>query len=153
VSAIREIVRIVTFIAHQISRSANKGFVSAFVQKPLEIPRVGHLQLEEPASIEWILVDEGGVVDDRFIDLDTSPASGAKTSDAAFTDSTTAAPSPFPRVAPTSGSCTNTRSPRASAACSVMPTVATSPHASAIRDLLYISANFVSSNWTAQPRL
>src|SRR4029077_5693725 len=57
----------------------------------------------------------------------TSPASGAKTSEAAFTDSTTAAPSPFASVTPTSGNWTKTMSPSSVVACSVIPTVEMSP--------------------------
>src|SRR3569623_2309759 len=56
----------------------------------------------------------------------TSPASGMKTSAAAFTDSTTPATSPCLYVRPTSGRSTNTTSPSASCACSVMPTTADS---------------------------
>src|SRR5690348_2206475 len=55
----------------------------------------------------------------------TSPAMGLYTSEAAFTDSTTAQDSPALRLRPFLGGSTNTRSPSAAWAWSVMPTVAT----------------------------
>src|SRR5580704_15626954 len=51
----------------------------------------------------------------------TLPARGLYTSDAAFTDSTTAQASPARSVRPASGTSTNTRSPSAPCAWSVMP--------------------------------
>src|SRR6187551_1892744 len=52
----------------------------------------------------------------------TAPAMGAYTSEAALTDSTTAKLSPAPSDLPASGTSTNTRSPSAACAWSVMPT-------------------------------
>src|SRR3954469_21849704 len=59
----------------------------------------------------------------------TEPAIGAYTSEAAFTDSTTAKASPALSALPASGTSTNTRSPSAPCAWSVMPT-STLPSAS-----------------------
>ena len=70
VAPICEVIGIVFFGAHMVPRLANKGLVCVFVQQPLEIRHVRQLQLEEPASVEWILVDKGGIVHNCFIDLD-----------------------------------------------------------------------------------
>src|SRR5262245_42130783 len=57
----------------------------------------------------------------------TSPLTGAYTSEAALTDSTTAAAARFSGRAPCVGNSTNTRSASCSCAWSVIPTVPTSP--------------------------
>src|SRR5215813_13477983 len=69
----------------------------------------------------------------------TSPLTGAYTSEAALTDSTTAAAAPCSGRAPGAGSSTKTRSPSCSCAWSVIPTVATSP---SIRSHSWSSVNF-----------
>ncbi len=53
----------------------------------------------------------------------TSPDTGAYTSEAAFTDSTTAIASPAFTLRPALGNSRKTRSPSAACAWSVMPTV------------------------------
>ncbi len=57
----------------------------------------------------------------------TSPDTGAYTSEAALTDSTDPNGDPAVTAVPTAGSSTNTTSPKASAACFVIPTVPISP--------------------------
>src|SRR5215510_8374151 len=69
----------------------------------------------------------------------TSPLTGAYTSEAALTDSTTAAAAPCSGRAPGAGNSTKTRSPSCSCAWSVIPTVATSP---SIRSHSWSSVNF-----------
>src|ERR1044071_9920592 len=63
-----------------------------------------------------------GVLPSAALPSMTEPAIGAYTSEAAFTDSTTANASPAFSVLPASGTSTNTRSPSAPCAWSVMPT-------------------------------
>src|SRR5262249_16047847 len=69
----------------------------------------------------------------------TSPLTGAYTSEAALTDSTTAAAAPFSDRAPGVGNSTKTRPLSCSCAWSVIPTVATSP---SIRSHSWTSVNF-----------
>src|SRR4030067_98290 len=67
----------------------------------------------------------------------TSPETGAYTSAAAFTDSTTATSSPALSLRPTAGVSTNTMSPSSSCACWVMPM------------LMVPSASLLTHSWEA----
>jgi len=90
------------------------------------IRHIRQLQLEEPARVEWILVDKGRIVHNCFIDLDHFAGQRCETS---------RPPSPTrrPRAIalrqsrPDLWKLNEHEVAEASAACSVMPTVATFP--------------------------
>jgi hypothetical protein len=80
----------------------------------------------QPSSIGSSLTSAGFATIAVFTSV-TCPSRGAEMSLAALTDSIVTTPSPFTTVRPSSGSSTKTRSPSCSAACSVIPTITSSP--------------------------